>query len=150
MANEQNSNPGPPFASLRELQWESFVVNVKNGWWAPHFDREERMTWDVMRAYLMAHPLKLSPMDVLARLMLVTTEVAEAAEDVRVGHMADLREVGDGTGPSKPVGFPSELADIVIRVFDLASSLGIDLESVITEKLAYNARRGVRHGGKLA
>lgn len=39
-----------------------------------------------------------------------------------------------------------ELADIVIRVFDLAGLMGVDLESHIKAKLRYNATRGHKHG----
>lgn len=48
----------------------------------------------------------------------------------------------------KPCGIPSELADIVIRVADLSGRHGIDLERAIKEKMAYNATRSHRHGGK--
>lgn len=49
----------------------------------------------------------------------------------------------------KPCGVPSELADIIIRVFDLAGRYNIDLERAIDEKMAYNATRPARHGGKV-
>lgn len=77
---------------------------------------------------------------------------------------ADIEEeladwVSDGTAltPSsekdirklyKPCGFPSELADIVIRVGDLAFRLGIDLEKAVEEKMKYNRTREFLHGGK--
>jgi NTP pyrophosphatase (non-canonical NTP hydrolase) len=48
----------------------------------------------------------------------------------------------------KPEGIPSELADIVIRVMDCAVEYGIDLEDEITLKMAYNATRPHKHGGK--
>lgn len=44
--------------------------------------------------------------------------------------------------------FEDELADIVIRVFDLAGGKGIDLSTHIEAKLRYNAMRPVRHGKK--
>ena len=44
--------------------------------------------------------------------------------------------------------FEAELADIVIRVFDLAGSKGIDLESHILAKMRYNSLRPHKHGKK--
>lgn len=51
---------------------------------------------------------------------------------------------------AKPVGFPIELADLLIRVFDTAEAYGIDLEEALQIKAAYNRTRPHRHGGKLA
>lgn len=67
----------------------------------------------------------------LAKLMLVTTEVAEAAEAVRSGDWANLGE---------------ELADVVIRVMDLAAGLRLDLEWEVSSKIAANASRPHMHG----
>lgn len=44
--------------------------------------------------------------------------------------------------------FEDELADIVIRVMDLAAHKGIDLESHITLKMRYNEMREYKHGKK--
>jgi hypothetical protein len=49
---------------------------------------------------------------------------------------------------TKPDGFPIELADIIIRVGDLAERLGIDLDHAIAVKAEYNQRRPHMHGGK--
>jgi NTP pyrophosphatase (non-canonical NTP hydrolase) len=46
--------------------------------------------------------------------------------------------------------FSEELADVCIRVFDCAATLGIDLESEILKKMAKNEKREHKHGGKLA
>jgi hypothetical protein len=46
----------------------------------------------------------------------------------------------------KPVGFMSELADIVIRVFDLTGALGGDLDAAVRYKMAYNKTRKHKHG----
>lgn len=106
------------------------------------------------------------------KLMLIVSEVAEAQDELRKGHPADLTyynlptlpsslvaEVGvaraadliakDNIGkPHKPEGVPSELADVVIRVLDFCYTEGIDLQSIIEEKLAYNATRARLHGKK--
>lgn len=71
------------------------------------------------------------------RLMLIVSEVSEAMEAYRT----------DGTGAwvsgehFKPEGFGSELADIIIRVCDLAVIAGIDLEQAVEQKAAFNAIR---------
>jgi NTP pyrophosphatase (non-canonical NTP hydrolase) len=90
------------------------------------------------------------------RLMLIVGEVAEAHEEIRAGHQVnDIYYSGPsvahpvyGPVPGKPEGVPSEIADIIIRAFDFAQEAGIDLATVIEEKLAYNATRTLRHGGK--
>lgn len=50
--------------------------------------------------------------------------------------------------PAMPAGIPVELADCIIRIFDLCGFYGIDLESAIEEKMQYNQSRPCRHGGK--
>ena len=44
--------------------------------------------------------------------------------------------------------FEEEMADIVIRVFDMCGFKGIDLESHIAAKMRYNSLRPVKHGKK--
>ncbi len=43
-----------------------------------------------------------------------------------------------------------ELADILIRTLDTAHAFGIDIDRAVEAKMAYNATRGHRYGGKLA
>lgn len=79
------------------------------------------------------------------KLLLVVVEIAEATEEIRAGR----REVWYSTskdGRQKPEGFPIEIADAVIRLFELSSSLGIDLDAAYAEKMAYNQGREFRHG----
>lgn len=77
-------------------------------------------------------------------LALIHSEVSEALEAWRQVDcdVTEIRYRDDG----KPEGFAVELADIVIRVLDLAESIGVDLEEVIALKHAYNQGRPYRHG----
>lgn len=96
----------------------------------------------------------------ITKLALITTEVAEAIEEIRNGHAMDETyypskgstdspfEKSNTFGPFKPEGVPSELADVVIRVWSLIGEVGLDLGPIIVEKLNYNATRAQRHGGK--
>ena len=83
------------------------------------------------------------------KLALIHAEVSEALEDYRKSttdaDLAQIRWNGD-----KPDGFAIELADIVIRVFDFAEQLDINLETMMGVKMAYNNTRPYRHGGKRA
>lgn len=73
---------------------------------------------------------------ILSWLMLICTEVAEAAEEVRKGNDKKKLE--------------SEFADIIIRTVDAGYALGLDLDEAVLWKMTYNETRPVKHGGKLA
>lgn len=49
---------------------------------------------------------------------------------------------------AEPHGIPIELADVIIRVLDIAGWYGIDIEKAVAEKMAHNTTRPYRHGGK--
>jgi hypothetical protein len=92
---------------------------------------------------------------------LMHSELSEALEDHRNGCLPhELRyDAGPDRPPSderldaegklrKPVGIPSEMADILIRVFHFCGKHGIDLDYAVAEKTAYNESRPFRHGNK--
>ena len=73
----------------------------------------------------------------------------EALEEYRDGnHDEPINKalIFDG----KPEGFPIEIADTIIRIFDLCGYLDIDLEEAIRLKMEYNKTRSYRHGNKKA
>lgn len=77
----------------------------------------------------------------LARLMLVVSELAEGCEGVRHGNLSSEPQSG---------GLGEELADAIIRILDMAESVNINIEQAIINKIEYNNTRPTRHGGKLA
>ena len=89
------------------------------------------------------HPYLLTAADtrLVSDLMLVITEVGEAIEDVVFGR---LGEKVDEKG--KPVGLPTELADVVIRVAHICGHRKIDLTGAIQRKLKFNKTRPHKHG----
>lgn len=78
-------------------------------------------------------PLPLTQERVGDKLMLVVCEIAEAKEGHRKGLMDDHL-------PHRP-SLEVELADALIRIFDLAGAAGMDLGGAVAEKLQYNAKR---------
>ena len=67
-------------------------------------------------------------------------------EEYRNGHAAtETYYRKDG----KPEGIPSELADVIIRIFDYCGYAGIDIEKANKEKHEFNESRPYRHGGKV-
>jgi NTP pyrophosphatase (non-canonical NTP hydrolase) len=84
------------------------------------------------------------------KIALIHSEVSEALECFRAGEMKTIFKARDDSSMriKKPEGFPSELADVIIRIADLCGHLEIDLEKEIATKMAYNKTRSYRHGGK--
>ena len=72
------------------------------------------------------------------------SELSEALEEHRTGHAEDDVYHKDG----KPEGIPVELADVIVRIFARCESAGVDIASVLRQKIRYNATRPHRHGGK--
>ena len=96
------------------------------------------------------------------RLALVHSEVSEALECDRKGmftdpsgtYVAEMSEISDDSSFKVAFQrhvkdtFEDELADIVIRVMDLAEYKGIDLWAHIKAKVRYNSLRPYKHGKK--
>jgi NTP pyrophosphatase (non-canonical NTP hydrolase) len=72
---------------------------------------------------------------VAARLALIMGEGAEALDEIR----QDVIDVD---------AFGLELADIILRTAILAHATEIDLDKVVSDKMAININRPFKHGGK--
>jgi len=108
--------------SFNKLSKEIYLNNVKNGWDGDNF---------------------------LVNICLIHTEISEAVEDYRNNkQITELEFIKDKNNNFKPIGIPSELADIVIRVLDVCGRYNIDIETAIRKKIDYNTTRGYKHGGK--
>ena len=98
-------------------------------------DPDGGLSKDAERLLEILHTLAVGyPSDadlMLGKLMLVVTEVAEAAEAVRKGDFSNFAE---------------ELADTEIRIGDIDASAAVGLASAIAAKMDVNEDRARRHG----
>lgn len=117
--NSRQATEGLDFSGLKGIQERIYDIAYQHGWYM-----EERTFGD--------------------RIALCHSELSEALEEFRNGH--HLSEVRYEHG--KPEGVPIELADVIIRIFDMAEAEGIDISEAIKIKMAYNETRPYRHGGK--
>lgn len=92
-------------------------------WWIDLSTGEDVRNW----------PKPQQTLWIMSKLALVHTEVSEAVEGVR-------KDLPDDKLPQYGM-FECELADTVIRCFDLAGGFNLNLGRVIAEKLAFNAQR---------
>jgi len=76
---------------------------------------------------------KVNPLHFSNKLCLIHSEISEAME-------GDRKKLKDDKLPHRDMR-EVELADAVIRIFDLAGGYGMDLAGAIAEKMAYNAQR---------
>ena len=96
---------------LNSLAFNIREVNKANGWGISEPAKHQKMV----------------------QLMLIVTEVAEAAEAYR-------KDDDDN--------FVEELADVIIRTLDMAAYWGYDIDKAVKDKNEKNKTRGYRHGNK--
>ena len=103
------------FASFEYLQKQIHQNARDKGFWAPHLQ------------------------DMLAKLMLVVTELGEAAEAWRA-HNLQSKKIPTHSCVEE------ELADAIIRIMDLAEFYRLDLAGAIVQKMEHNKDRPQIHG----
>lgn len=74
-------------------------------------------------------------------LCLIHSEISEALEALRAGNPADDKI-------PEFLGTEAELADVIIRIMDMAKARGWRVGEAVTAKMAMNKTRERMHGGK--
>lgn len=77
---------------------------------------------------------------IIAQLMLVVTELAEAVEGLR-------KDLPDDKLPHRKM-VEVEMADALIRILNISQWCGYDVAGAAIEKSRFNEARPFRHGGK--
>lgn len=103
-------------------------IAADHGFYCPDFIMGELPYEEVQRGEISLTDLTLS------KLALIHSEVSEMTEAARSGDFE---------------GFQEEMADVLIRVFDMAGAMAIDLEAAVRSKMDRNMARPYKHG-KLA
>lgn len=102
-----------------------------------HANSRDKGFWDDVQEDAQGHVHRDS---INTRLLLIVSEVTETMEALR-NHNPYSDKLGAPT-----TLFEEEMADIAIRLFDLAGYCEIDLETIIKEKMVYNETRPHMHG----
>lgn len=127
--------------NIAELQKQVHNLAVSKGWWDDCIDDPDMFP---------------SHQRIASAIALIHSELSEALEEVRDDNLSTywmlhgerIDDRDEAPPDAKPEGLPIELADVIIRALDLAGALGIDMEQAIADKVAYNATRTHRHGGR--
>lgn len=136
--------------SISEWQMTVHDLAREKGWWAPY-------TADASISPPASQSRKvrvLTPDEVLSKLMLMVSELGEAAEEscrstfgkVKIYFIADGERVDYEKWPGrfkerpKPEGFGVELADFFIRLMDTCGAMGVDLELCMRELCTWGTK----------
>lgn len=124
---------------FQRIQKQVHASAVEKGWWDDY-----KAIRDCLKIADASHNLQIAfkLAWIMSKLNLVTSEIGEATEGLRTGNSPD----------DKIPQFTSvvaELADVIIRLMDLAEEENWPLAEAIIAKINFNATREYKHG-KLA
>lgn len=122
---------------IKELQVDCYSIAREKGW----YDLPEELVRVCTSESVPLGKFAQKATNCMA-LMLMVSEVAEAMESDREDDPAD-EHLSDFTG------MEVELADVVIRAFNLAESRGFRLGEALVAKIEMNRTRERKHGDKL-
>lgn len=143
-------NPYMPKISLNDMADRVHDLACQKGWWpslaAAGATPSDPAGFDVSTARRLAMQDKPFPQAIA----LLHEEVSEAFRWWKKNPMGVAGDLEPHIIEGKPEGVPSELADILIRLLDMAAAYRIDLDAAVAEKHHFNRGRTHRHGGKIA
>lgn len=149
--------------TFRAIQKDVHDAAVANGWWetersgggrfalmhmavsealeaARKDDHDPQFTQNIVSAANTTYDCKENEGDATL-LALIHSEVSEG-----------LSSVLSGNQPSSHIpeysGLEEEMADVIIRIMDMAESKNFDIGKAVIAKMKFNASRTWRHGGK--
>ena len=122
--------------SMSYLSREIHKQAVAHGWWDEEHSFPEVVALchselsEALEEYRNAKPTEY-----------VVIEKMDAPDEIETDPLA--------FGERKPEGAAVEMADCIIRILDWCGKTGVDIDDVVERKMAYNATRPYKHGGKV-
>lgn len=117
-------------------------ISQEHGFWTPTEEQEKMISALTEAGFLKESIEKVFQRNFGEAVALITSEASEALEAYR----KDPDKPAEHLDPKEFTHVEEELADIVIRVFDLAYGMNLSLASAIVAKMEFNETRPFKHG----
>lgn len=124
-----NNIPANAAFTLNALTRAAHATAVAHGFYAEHYDMMTALEAGGADMRL----VEAADRDfTLAQIAKIASECGEAVHAIQHGE--------------QPENMTEELADVIIRIFDLCGHLDMDLGGILVRKMEYNTRRPYKHG----